>query len=57
MALVRIPEGENWKDYAVPCPSCDEPVLAEYEHYNRPTLIDPGWWKCDAKTEAENAPN
>ena len=33
MPRVRIPEGDDWKDHAVPCPNCGKPVLREYEHY------------------------
>ena len=44
----RLPRGEDWKDHAVPCPNCDEPVLAHHEHYRDGTRIDPGWWSCDS---------
>ncbi len=43
----RIPEGDDWKDHAMPCPNCDEPVLREYEHWAGPDYIDPGYWNCD----------
>ncbi len=49
----RLPEGEDWKDHAIPCPHCDEPVLDEHEHYNEATRIDPGWWECDANHVCE----
>ncbi len=55
MARVRIPEGEDWKDHALPCPNCDEPVLSEHEHYVNATQIDPGWWHCDTTKEAPHA--
>ena len=47
----RLPEGEDWKDHAMPCPHCDEPVLDEHEHYNEATHVDPGWWECDLADE------
>ena len=47
----RLPEGDDWKDHAVDCPHCGEPVLDTLSHYNEATRIDPGWWECDASDE------
>jgi len=47
MVYPHLPQGEDWKDHAVPCPNCKEPVLKELEHHNDATQIDPGWWSCD----------
>ena len=49
----RIPPDDDWRDHTIPCPNCDEPVLAEHEHYVSASMIDPGWWQCDAKEETE----
>ncbi len=47
--MVRLPPGEDWKDHAIPCPNCDEPVLKDLQHWVAGDLIDDGWWKCDKK--------
>ena len=47
----RIPKGDNWKDHAILCPCCKEPVLGKYEHCVDATQIDPAWWKCDRAEE------
>ena len=52
MPRVRIPEGDDWKDHAVPCPNCGAPVLRENEHLVNSTLTDPGGWRCDTREEA-----
>ena len=51
--MARLPEGEDWRDHALPCPNCGEPVLRENEHYHPDTRIDPGWYDCDAKDESD----
>lgn len=51
--MVRLPQGEDWKDHAIPCPCCKEPVLTRNEHYQDGTRIDPGWWSCDEVEEEE----
>lgn len=50
----RLPLDDDWKDHAIPCPNCDEPVLDTHEHYHGATQIDPGWWECDHKEKDDD---
>ena len=50
----RTPEDDRWQDHATPCLNCKEPVLDVNEHYNDPTMTDPGWWACDMVDEEED---
>jgi len=45
--MFRIPEDEDWRDFAEPCSNCGQPVLNPNDHYNVATMIDPGWFDCD----------
>lgn len=57
MPRFRIPEGDDWRDHAEPCPNCKEPVLSRTEHLVPSTMTDPAWYTCDrieADTENED---
>ncbi len=51
--MKKLPTQDDWKDHAVPCTNCKEPVLEDYEHYNLATRTDQGWWSCDFVEDVE----
>ncbi len=52
--MKRLPQGEDWKDHATPCPNCKEPVLDYYEHFQSATITDPSYWTCDRVEDVED---
>ena len=52
--MKRLPQGDDWKDHAEPCPCCKEPVLETNEHWNPSGPgFDPGFWSCDFIPDVE----
>lgn len=49
--MKRLPIGDDWKDHAVDCPNCKEPMLDLDEHHVQSTIWEPGYWKCDPAEE------
>ena len=47
MTRIRIPAGDDWRNHAVECPNCKQPVLVEDEHFHPSDQVDPAWYGCD----------